>query len=217
MVKNEFEKSRFSQRTKKRKTNFILNSLIAIVLLLIIIVSANIFFGDDDASSKEEQNQVENEKKEDNSSKEVGSKEDEKTQDSSTTDSESKQDKTEAGDNDSSNNEDNGEVVTEGGTDSNVTKTIVNPGWEPVGTVQTGEHSNVYDGVDWDEMVKAISYATGLPEENMTIKFLGNNGPNKSVGTVFSKDKTQIYRVYIEWVDNQGWKPTKVEELASIQ
>ncbi|EAR63631.1 hypothetical protein B14911_06818, partial [Bacillus sp. NRRL B-14911] len=92
-----------------------------------------------------------------------------------------------------------------------------NPSWQPVGTSQTGEHTAVYEGVDWNEMVQAITYATGIPESNMTIWFLGNNGPNQSVGTVSTKDQQEKYRVYIEWVDGQGWKPVKMEELNSVQ
>jgi hypothetical protein len=49
----------------------------------------------------------------------------------------------------------------------------------------------------------------------MTVWYLGNNNgnPNSSIGTVSTKDKQQTYRVYIEWIDGQGWKPTKVEKL----
>jgi Domain of unknown function (DUF1510) len=107
------------------------------------------------------------------------------------------------------------EIVTEGGSDPEVKKTIVNPAWEPVGTPRTGQHFNEYSGADWDEMVQAISYGTGIDPSNMTILFLGNNGPDKSVGTVKQKDTQQEYRVYIEWVDEKGWKPTQVEELAN--
>jgi Domain of unknown function (DUF1510) len=49
----------------------------------------------------------------------------------------------------------------------------------------------------------------------MTILFLGNNGENKSVGTVKQKGTQQEYRVYIEWVDDEGWKPTLVEEMVN--
>ena len=106
------------------------------------------------------------------------------------------------------------EVVSEGGNNPDVKATIVNPAWEPVGTTQTGDHpSGVYGGVDWDEMVQSITYATGIDQSNMTILFLGNNGTNKSVGTIKQKDTGQEYRVYIEWVDGEGWKPTSVEEL----
>jgi hypothetical protein len=70
--------------------------------------------------------------------------------------------------------------------------------------------------VDWQEMLQAISYATGVDQSNMTVWFLGNNGPNKSVGTISTKDQSEKYRVYIDWVDGQGWKPVKVEVLNEI-
>jgi len=52
----------------------------------------------------------------------------------------------------------------------------------------------------------------------MVVWFLGNNNKdqNKSIGTVSTTDKSQKYRVYIEWVDGGGWKPTKVEEINDL-
>ncbi|MGG0716392.1 YrrS family protein [Robertmurraya massiliosenegalensis] len=218
-MKNGFEGSRYKRLTKERKKNIILNSLIGVVLLLIIVVSVNIFSGNkDEDAAKPEENVTEEQAKSDvekSPSEEEDQEESQVEESESVTETEEETSGETTEDPATPSKED--EVVTEGGTDSNVIRTIVNPGWEPVGTVQTGEHVNQYDGVDWDEMVKAIHYATGLAENNMTIQFLGNNGPNKSVGTVYSKDKSQIYRVYIEWVDAGGWKPTKVEELSEIQ
>lgn len=220
MMQDDYQQTRFNQRSKRRKTNLILNGLIGIVLVLIIVVSGVIFLGNDDKATteKEQEQSVEasneaNEGEESSKEETEGSDSETDEEDSSTESSSSNEESSEEGS--SSDNEE--AIVTEGGADSNVVRTIVNPNWEPIGTSQTGEHTNVYSGVDWDEMVSAIEYATGLPEDNMTIKFLGNDGHNKSKGTVFSKDRTQIYRVSIEWVDGQGWKPTLVEELASIE
>lgn len=219
MMQDDFQQSRFNQRSKRRKTNLILNGLIGIVLVLIIVVSGVIFLGNDDKATteKEQEQSVEasNGANEEESSKEetAGSASEKDEEDSSTDSSSLNEESSE----EASSNDNEEAIVTEGGADSNVVRTIVNPNWQPIGTSQTGEHTNVYSGVDWDEMVSAIEYATGLPKDNMTIKFLGNDGHNKSKGTVFSKDRTQIYRVSIEWVDGEGWKPTLVEELASIE
>ncbi|MGI8383259.1 DUF1510 family protein [Robertmurraya sp. P23] len=220
MMQDDYQQSRFNQRSKRRKTNLILNGLIGIVLVLIIVVSGVIFLGNDDKATteKEQEQSVEasneaNEGEESSKEETEGSDSETDEEDSSTDSSSSNEDSSEEAS--SSDNEE--AIVTEGGADSNVVRTIVNPNWEPIGTSQTGEHTNVYEGLDWDEMVSAIEYATGLSEDNMTIKFLGNDGHNKSKGTVFSKDRTQIYRVSIEWVDGEGWKPTLVEELASIE
>jgi Sec-independent protein translocase protein TatA len=98
----------------------------------------------------------------------------------------------------------------------NVKKEIVNPGWKPIGTQQTGEHVAEYkeNSADWQEKVQALSYATGLPEDNMTVWWLERNGgPDKAIGTVAPKDKSTTYRVYLEWIDGKGWKPVKMEEL----
>ncbi|RTR35364.1 DUF1510 family protein [Robertmurraya yapensis] len=227
--------SRYHRRTKKKKTNIVLNGLIGFVLLLIIVVSINIFFGGND-DERAEQNVEETkgetsnapEATEDESSQvseDEASEEETETEQSSTDvsgeneeeASEEEADEEEMDENEVEEEESGEAVVSEGGSSPNVVKTIVNPAWKPVGTVQTGEHHNTYDGVDWEEMVDAISYATGISEDQMTIHFLGNNGPNKSVGTVYTKGKTEIYRVYIEWVDGQGWKPTQVEQLSAIE
>lgn len=220
MMQDDFQQSRFNQRSKRRKTNLILNGLIGIVLVLIIVVSGVIFLGNDDKAATETEQEQSVEASNEANEGEESSKEETEGSDSETNEEDSTTDSSSSNEESSeeaSSNDNEEVIVTEGGADSNVVKTIVNPNWEPIGTSQTGEHTNVYSGVDWDEMVSAIEYATGLTEANMTIKFLGNDGHNKSKGTVFSKDRTQIYRVSIEWVDGKGWKPTLVEELASIE
>lgn len=95
-------------------------------------------------------------------------------------------------------------------------KAIVNPDWKPIGTTQTGEHVSKYDGNsdDWNEKKKAISYATGLSEDELYFERIQNGGgPQKSEGIVRSKDNSKKYKVYLEWVDGQGWKPVKMDVL----
>lgn len=234
-MRNDNYGSRYHRRTKKKKTNIILNGLIGLVLLLIIVVSINIFFGGND-DEKAEQNVEETKGETSTAPEETEDESSQVTEDETTEENEAETEQGSAVDSDENEEESDEEeadeeeidenevdeesaeaVVTDGGSDPNVIKTLVNPAWKPIGTVQTGEHHNSYDGVDWDEMVDAISYATGISEDQMTIQFLGNNGPNKSVGTIYTKGKTEIYRVYIEWVDGQGWKPTQVEQLSSIE
>ncbi|WP_077214059.1 YrrS family protein [Bacillus dakarensis] len=229
-MSSDYEKSRYNQRSKKRKTNLILNSLIGVVLLLIVVVSATIFLGGNDEQAAtevpnkaEKQETADQEEKEQEEQKSDGQEEeveedpvlDEKP-DEDLAENETEEDQADGQEEELDPEDTSGQVVKQGGSSPEVIRTIINPDWKPVGTVQEGEHVNVYDGVDWDEMVRAISYATGIEKDNMTIYFLGNNGHNKSVGTVYPKNKEVIYRVYIEWVDNQGWKPTMVEELSEI-
>lgn len=208
----ENDASRARKLAKRRKTNIILNSLITVVLLLIVFVTVKIFFGDGQSEAEqtvpiEENKQLAEEKTSDDSG---GSDKEDVTEEESTTELEPE---SESDKEDSEESEPN---ITEGGDSPDVKQTIVNPDWQPVGTSQTGEHQAVYDqnSVDWQEMIKAVSYATGIDAENMTVWFLGNNGgPQSAAGTVSEKGASTKYRVSIEWVDGEGWKPSKVEEL----
>ncbi|GKU81366.1 YrrS family protein [Niallia sp. NCCP-28] len=206
---NANNQSRSEQRSKRKKTNLILNSLIVIVILLIVFVSYTIFGSKDETNGdKTVKEKTVETKKADNTTETVNGNTDE----SANSDEEKKLEE------DKSKTEEEA-IVTEGGSDSNVVKTIENPSWKSVGTTQTGEHRAVYsDGPDWDEQVKALAYGSGLDESDMVVWFLGNNNhdPQKSIGTVSSKDKSKKYRVYIEWVDQQGWKPIKVEEIKNL-
>ncbi|PID22903.1 hypothetical protein CSV61_00145 [Sporosarcina sp. P3] len=95
-------------------------------------------------------------------------------------------------------------------------KVVVNPDWKPIGTKQTGEHVSKYDGQsdDWHEKKKAISYATGMSEDQLYFDRIQNGGsPQKSEGIVRSTDNSKKFKVYLEWVDGQGWKPVKMEVL----
>ncbi len=209
----ENDASRERKLAKRRKTNIILNSLITIVLLLIVFVTVKIFFGDGQSEANQadpiEANKqlVEEEKDVDsgsNDDEEVAEDEDNATEPDEESDKED--------------SEESEPSIIEGGDSPDVKQTIVNPDWKPVGTTQTGEHEAVYDqnSVDWQEMLKAISYATGISADNMTVWFLGNNGgPQSAAGTVSEKGGSTKYRVAIEWVDGEGWKPMKVEELLS--
>lgn len=104
--------------------------------------------------------------------------------------------------------------------ESYVSESIIDPAWEPIGTVQTGEHVSLYDGAsdDWKEKQQALLYATGLTEDNIIYKRVKNGGsPEKSIGIVTSLDATEKYRVYLEWVDGEGWKPTQLDVLNTLE
>lgn len=213
--------SRSNYRAKRKKTNVILNSLIVIVLALIVIVAYSIFSSDDEkASSKNEpKTEVKQSASKDDNAKE---NKEQQTEDKQSVKEDDK-DKEEESEEDSVSKEadDSEAVVTVGDGTTNVQRTIENPTWKPVGTEQSGPHNPVYDdtSVDWQEMLKAISYATGLDQSTMTVYWLGRDQSttNGSVGTVYSKETQEKYRVYIQWVDGQGWMPTKVEELAELE
>lgn len=209
---DEFRRSRFERRKRKRKDS-LLNGLIGIVVLLIVLVGAYLFMSfnkDDDIAVETNPKDVEEEQLDDHSDEE------EELEKEETVPANREDKPKDVNKENDVQDESSSEMIVENGDDENIIRTIINPNWEPIGTVQEGEHVMTFSGIDWDEMVDAISYATNLHKEEMTIHWLGNNGYNKAVGTVYTKNKRNIYRVYIEWVDGKGWKPTKVEELREI-
>lgn len=218
--------SRSEKLGKRRKTNLILNLLIGLVILLIVVVSSAIFLGgnDNEAAIEDKSTQTE-QNSEKTEAEKAPSKKDESTK-------ETAEDRAEIEDNvpeeqpaeetaDDEQEEEvapadkEQEVVKEGGDGEDVAKTVVNPSWKPIGTTQTGEHANNFDteSTDWKEMLQAVSYATGLGQDQMTLWYLGNNGHNKAVATISPKGQKEKSRVYIDWVDGQGWKPTKIEQV----
>jgi Sec-independent protein translocase protein TatA len=220
--------SRLDRRSKS-KTNKVLNIMIAVVVLLIVVVGATILTGngsDKESASTEVKNEDKN-ANENSADRDSEQKKDENTvsmdEESNSTESKDKnKDKKKEEEKEDSSEEkesvalDDSNAQVEESSEPNVKRTIVHPDWEPVGTQQSGEHVSSYDTgtPDWQEKVKALSYATGIPEGNMTVWYIeGNGGPQKSIGTVTEKGGSTAYRVYLQWTDGQGWQPTKVEEL----
>ena len=211
--------SRSNRPKKSNGMNKILNALIGLVVVLIVITAGIIFFGNDDNDEADSKNKTEetatdletaeNEDEPELGSEEIGSEE-------VTSEEESAEGSTE---DDETTTEDDGSVTTLPSDDESVSDSIDDTAWEPIGTSQTGEHKSVYtEGhVDWDEKVKALAYATGLSADNMIVWRIENGGgPQKSVGVVSSNDKEEKYRVYLQWVDQEGWKPEKLETLKTL-
>ncbi|MED1511169.1 YrrS family protein [Bacillus proteolyticus] len=88
-----------------------------------------------------------------------------------------------------------------------------NSSWKAIGTEQGAKPAMQFkEGtVDWNEMKKAISYAVDVPESQLIFDFIGNNGNNKAYGNVRDKQSNKKYKVDIDWVENQGWKPVSVQ------
>ncbi|MGE7891723.1 DUF1510 family protein [Bacillus cereus] len=111
-------------------------------------------------------------------------------------------------------------VKTNGNDNKEEEKTVsqekdsqTNPSWKPIGTEQGAKPEMKFkEGtVDWIEMKKAISYAVNVPESQLIFEFIGNNGNNKAYGNVRDKQSNKKYKVNIDWVENQGWKPASVQ------
>ncbi|MDN7240405.1 YrrS family protein [Planococcus sp. N028] len=230
---------RYPSRLKKKKnrSNSILNGMIGLVFALIVITGAFIFLGDDNEKAQElETVQITTDSDEQASETDNGNEETndadkaEQSEDASgkaEDEEKAAEDKEKEADEEKDKEKDEEGTVTVGGTitraeskDPIVEETVINTSWEPVKTTQKGEHVSVYDkgSVDWKEKVKAITYATGLKEDNMYIMRLQNGGgPQKSVGVVQSKDQKEKYRVHLEWIDGEGWKPVKMDILKTLE
>ncbi len=225
---NQFSTSRYEKRDKKRKTNIVLNTLIGIVLILIFVIGSQLILGSNQSEKTAKYNEQPDIKlASDEESNEEATNEQKEQDESEVEDPEAADEQSEEQSEEDSKESENTEeesvedpfeqaTITEGEPGSGVTEIIENPAWEPVGTSQSEPHSATYEkeSQDWKEMTKALSYATGIPESEMIIWRLGNNGsPNDAVGTISTKDQSAKYKVYITWVENQGWKPTKIEKL----
>lgn len=105
------------------------------------------------------------------------------------------------------------EVVDES-EDDNVIRTYIG-NWEPIGTVQTGEHiTNFNNGsVDRIEIEKASSNVTGIPVDEMFVGWVGNDGHQKVFTIISNQDRDEFYKLYLTWIDEEGWQVTKVEKI----
>lgn len=228
-------------KKKKNRSNSILNIMIGLVFALILIIGVSMLFsgGDDQAQDSEAVTispETEDQTSGTGDSEDVSAgTEEEPEEDAEAADKEKeaakkaeeeKAEKEEAEKKAEEEKEKEGSV-TKGGTitredssDPIVEETVINTSWEPVGTKQKGDHVSVYqkDSVDWNEKVNAVAYATGLDANNMYVMMIKNGGgPQKSIATVQSKDESEKYRVHMEWVDGEGWKPVKLDVLKTLE
>lgn len=99
-------------------------------------------------------------------------------------------------------------------SDDNVASAVTGD-WEPAETNQKGTHTTNYNGGSQDrtEIKQASANATNLSAEDIIEWRVENNGDQKVVATISDTQQTKTYRVFLNWIDNEGWQPTKVEQL----
>jgi len=210
------QSSRAERKTKRRKTNRILNTAIAVVVLLIVIVGFTIFAGgnNDETATPEKAQETKQEQTAAVSDEEAEKQEE--TQTDQTSEEPVAEEEPAKEETEETPVDEEKEVVVSEGTEANVEQDIVDPNWKGVGTTQSGEHTSSFetDSTDWQEKEQALAYATGISQENMTVWYISGNGSQAAIGTVSPKSNPdEAYRVHIEWVDGEGWKPTKVQKL----
>ncbi len=96
----------------------------------------------------------------------------------------------------------------------------INQAWTAYPTEQTGPHESMYEKghIDYEEKLKAIFSVLDIPQDNSIVLSVKNNGSTTtSIAVVTSMDKSKKYRVSIEWLDGEGWKPTRLEVLNAVE
>ncbi|MEK4916231.1 YrrS family protein [Bacillus sp. FSL E2-8887] len=187
--------SRFQEKQQNRRQKGIFNIAFSLVLVTVGLVTYQLFFISDTSkkaiAQEKKATKIEEKKSED---KEVAKLEEKQKVEES--------------------------VKTNGNENKEGEKTIpqekgsqTNSSWKPIGTEQGAKPAMKFEEgtVDWNEMKKAISYAVDVPESQLIFEFIGNNGNNKAYGNVRDKQSNKKYKVDIDWVENQGWKPASVQ------
>ncbi|WP_238457419.1 DUF1510 family protein [Alkalihalophilus pseudofirmus] len=192
--------TRFEHRKKKRM-NTILNIAIGLVVVLIIVFAAQIFLGS--SNTEEAALEIDDESEE---NVEV------ETEPEATVDPEEVADSPEEAPDEEALEEDEEEE----GTEEDDLEPVEDGDWEPVGTNQSGEFSHDFTkgGQNWNEMERALRYATGLGDD-MIVWRIENGGPTSVIGTVSGPtEQTTPYQIQLDWVDGQGWMPVSKEQLS---
>ena len=206
-----------SKKTKFQKADKRLNYLIAVVAVL--IVATLIFIITQEPSPKNEAEQqdspaeVATDVPEDDAGQETEDNETETNVPEEVEEEDNTSDETEQP------NSESGNMVSPS-DDPAVKEVIKNPNWPTYPTAQTGEHVSTYEKghIDYEEKLKAIFSVIDLQQENSIVLRVNNNGSaENAIAVVTSMDKEQKYRVSIEWVDNEGWKPVQVEVLSTLE
>ncbi|WP_242145501.1 MULTISPECIES: YrrS family protein [unclassified Bacillus cereus group] len=209
--------SRFQQKQQKRRQNGVLNIAIAIVLLAVIVVAYQVFFTSDTTEQASSQDKkVSQETKKENKSENKKAKEKEKAEEEAKKQAEEEKQKAEEEAKKKAEEEAKAnEKVSAEKTLPKATDAYTKPSWKPVGTTQGATPAMTFTKgtADWNEMNQAISSAIEIPVEQLIIHRIGNNGKEKAYGNVQDKQTGKRYYVNIEWVQNEGWKPTLVQTL----
>ncbi|AIF43352.1 hypothetical protein X953_09440 [Virgibacillus sp. SK37] len=210
--------SRVDKFEKRRKTTKSISVLLILgAVLLILLIGIWIFGGGDKEkttdqtkpSSQEEQNSTDEEnesfyEKESTEDTENG-KEESSSEDEENTDKE---------------DEKQGEIEKQeiDSSDENVLKAYT-ADWKPIGTEQEEPHTTNYSDGSQDriEIKEAVLMVTDIPEQKLVMHWVGNGGDQKVEATVSNEDNSEIYRVYLSWVEGKGWQPTKLEELKTVK
>jgi|SRR5699024_3438927 len=212
---SDYRMDKFEKRRKNTRTlNILLFVGAGLVLLLILLFLFTKSDSDDQQNAnKDNEPNIENENANGNlSNGDLDTNGDINHNNNSEEENNNNSPNNESENNEEENEKEEGKIENIPSNDGNVISAFTK-NWNPIGTEQEEPHTMVFekDSQDWLEMEEAMKLATELDE--LIIWWLGNDGDQKAVGTVTSNDQSETYRVYLSWIENEGWQPTKVEVL----
>ena len=211
------ENTRTSRR-QENKMNRTLNYLIALVSVLLVITLSIIFMTGDEEEA-DEQLQTEDAAAESEGSVDVEEdKQGEETDAAQSVTNDATNDQSVEDNSTVDTNQD--EAVINASDDPLVAEVWTSEAWQSYPTAQTGEHRSTFaqGDIDYEEKLQSIFSVVPIEQQDSIIWSVRNNGNTKSaIAVVSSNDKTQKYRVAIEWIDQQGWKPVQVEVLNALE
>ncbi|PXW91594.1 uncharacterized protein DUF1510 [Streptohalobacillus salinus] len=211
---------RFEKKRKNRKLLIIFVSLAVIGILLFIgsQVTAYLMFQDTDANDAVEETVTDENVETSESSSEDSEGESQSGSNEKTIDEGDEEEvsapETEEAVEPSLNPNDYELTFQESNEDENVISSY-SSAWPAIETAQSEPHVTSWeqDSVDWQEMLEAATLATDIKAADMLYLWVSGNGAD-SVSATFTKRGTdEHFRVDIDWVENQGWQPQKVDLL----
>ena len=211
------ENTRTSRR-QENKMNRTLNYLIALVSVLLVITLSIIFMTGDEEEA-DEQLQTEDAAAESEGSVDVEEdKQGEETDAAQSVTNDATNDQSSEDDSPVDTNQD--EAVINASDDPLVAEVWTSDTWQAYPTAQTGEHQSTFSEghIDYEEKIQSIFSVVPIEQQESIIWSVKNNGNAKSaIAVISSNDKTQKYRVAIEWIEQQGWKAVQVEVLNTLE
>ncbi|WP_431798746.1 YrrS family protein [Halobacillus andaensis] len=208
--------NRFEKRNRTKKLMAALGA--AAVILVLVYIGLFTFTGgtgpESENTATESANEEEN--KENDSNQESEDNNNDNSQELEVKENEEEKDSEEE---ESSNDEEDSseeDRQVEESSDENVDR-VITEDWEPIGTEQdtSGDHTTTYQqgSQDWEEVIKAARVATGLNSEEIIEWRVENAGDGQVHAVISNQSQDPVYRVLIDWVDGEGYRPIQVEEL----
>ena len=227
------EHTRAERFEKRRRTTKMMNYMLILAGILILLLIMLYFFSGDEEAGDEEteegveledssdgesnQNEASGQEEENNESTDESNEDTPSDEDQSTDEQEKSDEETNESTDENTGEYSNfgEEIEVEQSDEENVIQVI--KGHSPTyPTEQEEPHSIDLDkgSQDRQELEEASASAINGNSEDITYWWFGSDGnPNYVEATIENQTDGEIYRVHLEWVENEGWQPQLVKVL----